>query len=212
MVFLSRAPCRICTCNSTSIITWQPSVGLLIRTGPDRLPATQQHLLPNAQDKIDAFSPERNAKPWSLISSCDVGTPDVFLQLILFYYWLQDGAQVSEHVAAVHCHELCLMMSMFCILLSVFVGECIEYKKTHGASNIKVYGRRGAKEPLILHFDNCWSPWTVRSTARVRAWGRMNQQQYRLPGGCETKQWWRANSTCSFRSQLSSDWPCTLFM
>ena len=80
------------------------------RTGPGRLLATQQHLNSNAQDIIEAFCPEKNAKCWSLISSCDVDTSDLFLQLILLYYWLQDGAQVPKHVAVRHCHVLCLMI------------------------------------------------------------------------------------------------------
>ena len=93
------------------------------RAGPDRagpgrtepatgyrLPATQRRMLPNAHGKNDAICPERNAKSWSLISSCDVGTSDVILQLILLYYSLQDGAHAAKHVAVGHWRELCLMI------------------------------------------------------------------------------------------------------
>ena len=40
-----------------------------------------------------------------------MGTSDVLLELILLYYRLQDGDQVSKHVAVGRCHELLVNVS-----------------------------------------------------------------------------------------------------
>jgi len=41
----------------------------------------------------------------------------------------EDSTPVPKHVAGSIYHELCLMICNFCILLSVFVGNCVECKR-----------------------------------------------------------------------------------
>jgi len=49
------------------------------------------------------------------------------------------GTPVPKRVSVTH-HKLCFMICivLYCILLSSFGGQFIDYTKMHGASNIKI--------------------------------------------------------------------------